>query len=243
MKTTETNKMAIMGHLLPKILIVAAIIIAAGVIWFANSRPPVGVEMADKPLSLVEPPATCGYCEDNLIGKTAEEIGQYTANLAEREMDARGPVNALVRSIVWNDAPGLGLGCLADTLSMEDPPMVLVILKGDLNPGAKVLGGNDVPADKRRMSTVIVVMDLWVGHWNTIRGDRSGEKSRNILDYVAGLKPLPDPQATCSPRVPKTLHYGDELLGIILPTIPPEATATVGPTVEPPLPVPTQEKR
>src|SRR4051794_30093703 len=76
----------------------------------------------------------------NLVGKSLQEIGDF----AQREAQAEGIVQSgvpevkLVRPVKRLDLPGLGLECMPDSLAIEEPPYVLVVLKGDFSSRASM---------------------------------------------------------------------------------------------------------
>ena len=135
MKELKPNKVNMMKDLLPKLMIVATILIGVGIFWLVSTRPGAGVG-ANAALTLEEPPSTCGYCERNLVGATSEEIGEFVVDLAMTQLNPQGSPEVLaVRSIVWEESAQLGLGCLPDFASIEDAPLAVVILKGEHGPG------------------------------------------------------------------------------------------------------------
>jgi hypothetical protein len=246
MNDTSTNKASVTRDLLPKILIVAIVMIAGGFLLLTNSHtsPSTGTAGATKePLSLEPPPPTCGYCDRNLIGKTSDEIGQFTVDMAKLQLNVQGPLDvALVQSIKWDDTAALGLGCLPDFASIEDAPLALVILKGDIDISSIGAGFSSLPSAKRQTTSVAFVMDLWSAGWVYVGTDGTGSDFSDITQKSTSQAVSSGAQATCPPRAPRTLHYGQSAGGEIVPTLVPEPTATAGPTVEPPLPIPTQER-
>ncbi|MGA7733351.1 MAG: hypothetical protein WCD37_18980 [Chloroflexia bacterium] len=241
MKELKPNKVNMMKDLLPKLMIVATILIGVGIFWLVSTRPGAGVG-ANAALTLEEPPSTCGYCERNLVGATSEEIGEFVVDLAMTQLNPQGSPEVLaVRSIVWEESAQLGLGCLPDFASIEDAPLAVVILKGDMDLGSAVLGLGSLPAEQRRVKYVAIVMDLWAASWVHLTGSPTGEQYNLILNDPTLPQSTADQKSECPPRAPRTVHYGQSAGGVIYPTPEPGATIIVEPTEVIPQPVSTTE--
>lgn len=122
---------------------------------------------------MLQPPATCHYCSNNLVGKSAQEIGQYALEYERTNRYVRSgmPQVLLSRGITREEYTSLGLGCLADSDSIEQPPLALVILRGDFDLN-QFPGGMTVPIAQttQRPIYMSLVFDLWAGMltaWHT----------------------------------------------------------------------------
>jgi hypothetical protein len=185
----------------------------------ANYVPTETKSGSNTPLTLIPPPDTCGYCNRNLVGASSKQIGQVVLDYARAELDARGTTQLLlVRSIAWGDMPELGLGCLPDFASIEDPPLALVILKGDFNLAGGIPGAQSAPDQQKRVTYVIQVLDLWPAGSVYLTGSQTGGILRRVLNDPS----LPAEERTmptnCFPRAPRTLHYGQTAGGVLFPT-------------------------
>lgn len=227
--------------LLPKLLVIMSVLVALGVVGLLNGVIPSQSGSGDEPLTTTPPPPTCKYCSRNLVSATSRQVGEFASELAASQLSPKGTTEVvLVRAITWEEAPELGLGCLPDFASIEDPPLALVILKGDLDLGSAVPGTAALPENKRRVQYVALVLDLWSAAWVYVNGSPTGEHFNKILNDPK----LPAAKSTvsaCPPRAPRSLHYGESAGGILVPT--PNPGATEEPTAQPPVPVPTSQDR
>lgn len=149
-----------------------------------------------------------------------EQVGQYVQQEAQGQLDAQGPSEVLLsRPVTYDEMPKLGLGCLGNSSSIEEPPLVLVILKGDF---IWNLPGDSSPTGHFKYA--VYVIDLWAPGAIYITGSRTGGLVKKALNDPS----LPDePQhlpTDCPARLPATAHYGSEMPGITFPTTPPAPT-------------------
>ncbi len=111
----------------------------------------------------------------------------------------------------------LGWGCL-NFASIEEPPLVLVILKGDIHPRVpgSIVGNND----EFGVNYVALVFDLWsdVAVPSSIITSSDGSGFRKALNDP-NLPPTSngDAPVVCPTAPPKTLHYGDVAPTAVLP--------------------------
>ncbi len=96
-----------------------------------------------------------------LLGKSAQAIGERAQQDALQGGDVRtgAPQVALTRFVKRQDLPALGLSCLVDWGTIEEPPYALVILKGDLQ--ANLPGMRSGPP--LAVPYIAFVYDLWAG--------------------------------------------------------------------------------
>lgn len=176
-----------------------------------------------------------------LADKSPQEIGQYVVeHLAPSFLGPHGPIEVLLtRPVTREEVPQLGLGCLPDNVSNEEPPYMLVILRGDF----------DYVGRRERFSLAgmqyhyaSVVVDVWAAVPTALIGSGEGGEFRLALnDPSLPHVPLHFP-SNCPPRIPGNLPYGAVLPGVVFPTTPPVPTAQSTMTIPPPVqtvPVPT----
>lgn len=167
------------------------------------------------------PPPTCHYCAGNLVGKTADEIGQYALQYTQNNHIVRSgtPQILLSRPITREAYTALGLGCLPEFGVIEPPPLALVILKGDFDLNS--FGGAHAPI-RQDLGEIIYlgyVFDLWAGMPTSWQTTKSGGTFRTALNDPS----LPDDgnePSACPPGLPlsqATLHYGDPAPGFTTP--------------------------
>lgn len=186
------------------------------------------------------------YGARNLIGATPQEISRFAQQYAEHNLKLRGGTAQVLlnRSVKRQDLATLGIGCLPSSSTIEDPPLVLVILKGEFDfgsmPGSQVAGGAPY-------TYIAYVFDTWSAQPTFLLGSRNGAQFRTALNDPTLPEGGSDGPLVCPTEAPQTpiLHYGDVPPTPSMPTLPQtpysEATAVGLPTV--PQPVPTGETK
>lgn len=188
------------------------------------------------------PPNPYRYGSNNLIDASPGEVAQFALDFVQATHQVRSgkPQVLLSRAVTGEDIMMLGLGCMPDSATIEEPPLVLVILKGDFSP--------NMPGGGLESATYMAfAFDVWAAKPMSTWASRTGVGFRTALndptlpEGSAGL-----PNVCPTPAAPATLHYGDtapaptapkgpELVGISTPTVPPLPT----PLLTIPMPVPT----
>lgn len=199
-----------------------------------------------QPVTQLPPPPTCGYCVNNLVGKTTNEIGQYALKYAQNNQLVRSgaPQILLSRPITREEYTALGLGCLPEFAVFEQPPLDLVILKGDFD--VNRFGGARAPLRQEPNETIYLgyVFDLWAGQPASWQTTKSGGVFRAALND-ASLPLDGNEPSVCPPQLPTsqiTLHYGNAAPGFDAPPpLPPDIQARQKPasTVASPVVPPT----
>ena len=190
------------------------------------------------PLTLATPPPSCHYCDGNLVGKTAAQVAEHALQYVQKRGIAHNgtPKILLVRSITREEYTGLGLGCLGEPITIEEAPLALVIMKGEINP--------DV-FDYAHMPFLAAVMylglvfDLWTGNHTAAIGEANGSIFRKALNDPSVHMPTEKPTTDCPQGKPvgeRTLHYWDPAPGFTDPS-----QAPLPWPVRSPLPTPTHE--
>lgn len=151
-----------------------------------------------------------------------EIIGELAKNHAQTFLRAQGTTSVLLsRPITREQVANLGLGCLVEFASIEEPPLALVILKGDFT-FEKMPGGRT--SQGIRFPYVVYVIDLWSGGPVRLMNSLSGGLVRKALNDPS----LPfDEESTsqileCPPRRPGVVPYGAEVPGLPVPEYTPE---------------------
>lgn len=195
----------------------------------------------------------------DLVNVSAEEIGEYAKLFASQHLKAKGDQEIrLVRNVTREQVAELGLGCVPDFSSIEQPPLVLVILKGEFDfdnafPGA-ISAAPENERESGKKSYVAYLFDAWAAFPAAMYESQDGSRFKKALNDPT----LPDPEhgseaIVCPTPVPasqKKWHYGEEVPGYTtvpplpekiqrnaLPTEP--APTAVQATPDVPLPVPT----
>jgi len=195
---------------------------------------------ADQPLTRSAPPASCGHCAANLVGKTAAEIGQYALQWSISNdvsyVRTGTPQVLLSRGITGHELPRLGIGCLSPSTTVEEPPYALVILKGYFS--SRRAAAQLAPPFRY----LAVVIDLWAAmpiRWN---GSQTGAAFRTALnDPSLPVAPHQSAVTTCPPDVlarfadGSPVHYGDS---VPKGTAPPRPSGVVSVATSTPRPLP-----
>jgi hypothetical protein len=178
------------------------------------------------------------YGITNLLGATPEQVGQFAVEYAQQRATIYSGVPQVMftRPITNDELGALGLDCIYFG-TIEKPPLMLVILKGDF--GRVGFGTNTASP---HFKYVVYVFDLWAANASSTIGVVNGGLLRVALNDPnlpsdttdqAG----PQPHSCQSEPTPKR-HYGDIAPTAVLPTpMNPRATPfSSTPIPWPPLP-------
>lgn len=141
---------------------------------------------------------------NNLLGKSEAEIAAYAQTYVQN--DARivsgTPQVLLVHAITADQGPALGIGCIPNHVTIEDPPLVLAIVKGDFE--LHLPGGR--PTDVQYIG---YVFDVWAGGATVTRGSKNGGIFRAALNDPSLPPEYAGPPQTCpTPDPDSRWHYG-----------------------------------
>lgn len=230
--------------LLPYALIIAALITAvllfvsrqAGTVTGGSGGKSGSTDVSKFP----QPPPTCHYCLAHLLNASPEEIGRFAVQYAIDwgEVLSGTPQVMLSRLVTWDDYLTLGLGCPPSKVTFEEPPLALVILKGDLLPVGPGL------ATFPDVKYIAYVFDLWADAPTSKIWSADGVTFRIALNDPS----LPDGNSSmpmvCPTPLPHkiTQHYGEEAPPVDVPTPPDAGSPTPAPPAPSstiPLPIPT----
>ena len=174
-----------------------------------------------------------------LAGQTAEQIGKWAAsNIAPNFLGSTGTVKVVNSiSIVRDDLPKYGLGCIPDNVSNQEPPFVLVILNGTFS----YVGGPNrisLPAAYSQYYYAAVVVDVWAAAPTVLIGSQDGSEFSMVLGGQTPPKSGAPSAGGCTPWTPGDIPYGAILPGIVPPGPPINPNPEITPTI--PDPVPTE---
>ncbi|MDQ2806642.1 MAG: hypothetical protein M3Z04_06960, partial [Chloroflexota bacterium] len=183
------------------------------------------------------------YDKSGLGNATPAQMAQYAVKQALETHDSVSgtPTVLLSRRVTRAEVGEIGLGCMGAAGTIEDPPLMLVVLKGDfliMSPSLSV-------APPKQSHYVAYIFDLWAGIPTYVVSSADGKGFRKVLkdpslpDYPAVESitcPTPQPYA-------KTLHYGDTAPGFTSPPplpsdIQASMTAAPKPVASPTMPIP-----
>lgn len=161
-----------------------------------------------------------------LAGKSPEQVAEYVVReVAPIHLGPHGPTQVrLVRPITREEVPQLGLGCLADTSGIEEPPYMLVILQGNFDLSG-MPGTGQRPPDSRYHYAALII-DIWAASATAIRASRDGAHFREILNDPSLPVMTPEPPRSCPTYIPGNYPHGAVVYGTVFPTSPPAPTNT-----------------
>lgn len=177
----------------------------------------------------------------HILGNASpKQVADYVEANMLTELGATGPVTrTLVRPVARADMPKLGLDCLPDNPANEEPPYVLVILKGDFDFSGLPGRGRGREMRNERYEYAVVVIDVWSALPVMIMGSQKGGELRKALnDPSLPIVPNYFP-SECPPWSPGTLPHGAIIpsgdVGTPQPTVyqtvPPENTPVMPPPI------------
>jgi hypothetical protein len=152
------------------------------------------------------------------VSKSPEEIGRLAVDRLLEMKDVRSgtPQVLLVTPVRNEDLPAKGVGCPIAFDTYEEPPLMLVVLKGDFLPQSSHFYSLTA-------SHAALIYDLWAGKpLRTVWSD-NGARFRVALGDQTLPTPAIDFTPDCSDLEPvaKTHHYGDPAPPAPQPTITP----------------------
>jgi len=164
----------------------------------------------------------------NLVGASPQEVGHYAQQYAQAELSQDGsttiPQVLLSRPIVPAEMASLGMGCIYFG-TIEEPPLMLVILKGDFDLRGVPGGGMAGPSQVEYMG---LTFDIWSARVTHFVSSPKGGFFQGLLndstiqeDYPGQREKLKAQQtASCrEDKQPRTMHYGDTASTAIMPNL------------------------
>lgn len=175
-----------------------------------------------------------------LAGKSPEQIGQYAVeHLVPLDLGSHGPVEVLLaRTVARDEVPQLGLGCLVNSIPIEEPPYVLLILRGNFDYVFKRPRNGPVGV---QFNYAAMIIDVWSAEATVLLGSGNGGDFREALNDPSLPEPSTEYPRVCPTPIHSNLPHGAVLPGVMFPTTLPEPTIVI-PTIPPPVgtvPVPT----
>jgi hypothetical protein len=239
------TKRALIGRTLIPMVLLASLVIA--LLAFAARDTALGTaESVPTPdtsnqvnSTITEKPNRFPYGVSDLKGASPEEVGRFAQEYAKAAGLVRSGTPAVLLSIpiTREKYTALGLGCLLDFGTIEEPPLTLVILKGDLQfPNSSLLPNRDVH-QQEPAAYAAYVFDMWSARPVALQGTLTGGSFRKALnDPTLPMNETWNPNAcpTPIPSSKKTLHYGDVAPGFTTPPpLPQDITSNLGPPTTP----------
>lgn len=168
-----------------------------------------------------------------LTNASPVEVGQAAISYTKSKFPLiSGDVHiALIRPVTTAELPGLGFGTF-EFGSIEVPPLMLVILKGDFGVGDKL--GSTISQEPGRAQYIAHVFDLWAGvpiitgisprggHFRKALNDPTLPDDGPVVPNqtsTGDLTPIA-PGLPPAPPYPKTMHYGDTAPPVTPPALP-----------------------
>lgn len=188
-------------------------------------------------LMVVTRPSASARMPHSLLGSTPNDVASYAIEYARghRDVTKGAPTALLSRPVTRGQITALGLGCLGEFAAIEEPPLNLVILKGDF-----VFSTSASQRYTLNSKYLAYVFDAWSGEVVYRLASMDGSHFRVALNDPSLPVTKAALPASCPTQIPasmKSLHYGEEAPPIAGN---PTAAVTAGPTATsvPVVPVP-----
>ncbi|MBF6612306.1 MAG: hypothetical protein IVW55_04180 [Chloroflexi bacterium] len=188
------------------------------------------------------------YGSKNIVGASDAELTYFVRDWANHQLKPKGEPEVLfAKSVSYDEMPVLGLGCPPNFAAIEEPPLMVAIVRGEFDyRGAAPGFGQLPPPTPGKKSYVMYIFDEWAGVPAAILPSENGALVKKALndptlpDGPEGLLP-----SVCPTRVPasqKYLHYGQAAPGFTVPSQPTQQFPNAG-TPAVPVPVETTVNR
>ena len=180
------------------------------------------------------------YGVRDLVGASPQDVGQFAKEyFAANKYDVDGTARVLLSQAVTRDEfTSMGLGCLPSFNTIEEPPLALVISKGNFDLKALRRTGISAKASSSR-HYVAFVFDIWSAQPVAWIADTEGGTFRKALkDLTLPVDESPEPQVcpTAIPLSQRHSHYGDAAPGFTSPPPPPSSNQPVDTSSTPVIP-------
>lgn len=189
------------------------------------------------------------YGSTNLVGASDAEIAQFAQDWVLHRLQPKGtPEVLLARSISYDEISVLGLGCPPAFNTIEEPPLMLAIVRGEFDfRGAEPGFRNEAPPIAGQKRYVVYIFDAWAGRPAVTIASEDGAIVKKALqdptlpnnpaEAVAGDCPTPIPVAQ------RRLHYGQPAPGFTVPPQPtPQFPSGNTPAAPPPVATPAESQ-
>jgi hypothetical protein len=190
-------------------------------------------------LMVVPGPSASARMPHSLLGSTPNDVAAYAIEYARGHGDVvkGAPAAVLSLPVTRGQITALGLGCLGEFAAIEEPPLSLVILKGDF-----VFSASASQRYSLNSKYLAYVFDAWSGEHVYRLASIDGSHFRVALNdptLPVAKAALP---ASCPTQIPasmKKLHYGEiapPIAGNPTTVVTVEPTVTLVPVVPAPVP-------
>ncbi len=160
------------------------------------------------------------YDKAGLGNASPAEMADYAIRFAINNHEAVQvtPSVLLARRVTRADVAALGLGCIGETATIEEPPLTLVVLKGNFSKWSPSL-----QVSRPRIDHYLAyVFDQWAGlptYWVSSPDGTGFRKSLNDPRLPVYPETESAKNSVCPTAQPttKTLHYGDVAPGFTTP--------------------------
>jgi hypothetical protein len=149
-----------------------------------------------------------------LTNASMQQVAQVALNEVQSDFAIQSgtPQVVLTKAIARGDLPKLNLPSIPGT-SIEDPPLMLVIIKGDF--GSSTFPSIAATGPAQHYAYVGYVYDLWAGVPTVTLASRTGGEFRAVLnDPTLPVEPIPAGTPFVSPAA---LHHYGEVVSTVAP--------------------------
>ncbi|MDQ2806353.1 MAG: hypothetical protein M3Z04_05465 [Chloroflexota bacterium] len=200
---------------------------------------PVNMSVAAPTIAVPTQPGRFMFGSRDLRGASDAEFAQYAQDWARHQLQAKNtPSILLARAVTYEEMPTLGLGCPPNFATIELPPVMVAILRGEFDfrgAGPGFRHASAPVAGKERY--VYYLFDVWSATPVVTMASDDGAVFRQALhDPTLPNRPEAQLPGACSPQIQRDLHYGQPVPGMPPPTaVPPGSVPTAAPSMPPPV--------
>jgi len=199
---------------------------------------PVSARVAAPTIAVPSQPGRFMFGSRDLRGATNAEFAQFAQDWARHQLQAKNtPSVLLARAVTYEEMPTLGLGCPPNFATIELPPVMVAILRGEFDfrgagPGFRY--SRAPVAGKERY--VYYVFDVWSATPVVTMASEDGAAFKQALhDPTLSDRAEARLPTACAPQIQRDLHYGQPVPGMLPPTAVPPGSV---PPTQPPMPPP-----
>ncbi len=202
---------------------------------------PVSASAAAPTIAVSTQPGRFMYGSADLRGATNAQFAQFAQDWTRHQLKAVNAPEVLLAQVVTPDQlPRMGLGCPPVFVTVEEPPLMVAILRGEFDFRRAAPGFGNIPAPIAGTDRyVMYVFDVWSGRPVVITTSEDGAEFKQALhDSSIPDKPAARLPVVCGTAIPtnqRHLHYGDFAPGMVPPTAVPPGSI---PPTQPPMPPP-----
>ncbi len=200
---------------------------------------PVNTSGAAPTIAVPSQPGRFMYGSRDLRGASDAEFAQYALDWARHRLrPLNTPSVLLARAVTYEQMPIVGLGCPPNFATIELPPVMVAILRGEFDFRGVGPGFRYARAPVAGKETyAYYVFDVWSAAPVVTISSADGSIFKQALHDPTLPDTLDDRLPTaCAPQIQRDSHYGQPVPGMPPPTaVPPGSMPPTPPPMPPPV--------